>query len=183
MIGATEPDGRNGCVMPLNDGASEGAPYGNPRGGYARGGYVRGAAGEASGHVALVFIVSADRAVRSALALLLETAGIDSLSFASARAFLAALPSLMEETAGASHCLLVEDRLPYGGDGLALAECVTTSGFPMSAVVLKTLVGLAAAGRAALSQGRIAFADPFQADAILQHVREALRLPAAGISP
>ncbi|MFH5926747.1 hypothetical protein [Roseomonas xinghualingensis] len=162
--------------MCLNDVSSAGVPFGA-----ARGGYVAGAVAEVPGHAALVFVVSADAAVRRALALLLETEGIGSRSFASAPVFLAELPSIMEELAGAHHCLLVEDCLADGGNGLELAERVTATGFPMPAVVLKMPVGLAAACRAALSRGSIIFADPFQADAVLQHVRGALCLPDAAI--
>jgi two-component system response regulator FixJ len=119
-----------------------------------------------------VYIVDDEEAVRDSLALLLESKGYVVESFGSARAFLAAAPSLP------IGCLIVDIRMPEM-DGLELQEELRTRmlGFPMIVITGHADVPLAVR---AMKAGAVDFIEkPFASETILDSLGGALSRLAA----
>lgn len=115
-----------------------------------------------------VFIVDDDPAVREGLKALLAAKRYSVETFGSAEAFLAALPP------GASGCVLADVRMP-GMSGLELQREVKRRALPLPIVII-TGHGDVPLAVAALKAGAIDFLEkPFDADAILASIEEALR--------
>jgi two-component system response regulator FixJ len=114
-----------------------------------------------------VYIVDDQEAVRDSLQLLLASLGYAVRSFASARAFLRAAPSL------APGCLISDVRMP-GMDGIELQDHVVTSrlGFP---VILMTGHGDIPMAVRAMRCGAVDFIEkPFSEKAIVESIGDAL---------
>ena len=121
-----------------------------------------------------VYIVDDDEAVRDSLSALLASKGYAVTSFASAREFLAAAPSL---PAG---CLIVDIRMPEM-DGLTLQQQLIERnlGFPLIVITGHGDVPLAVR---AMKAGAVDFIEkPFAAEAILMSLEAAFaRLAGSG---
>ena len=114
-----------------------------------------------------VQIVDDEPEVREALALLLSTAGIESMAHESAEAYLEAVP--LAEPA----CVILDNRLP-GLSGLELLRRIAESG-GHAAVIMMTGHGDVPTAVAAMKLGAFHFAEkPFDAEALLSAVEEAL---------
>lgn len=114
-----------------------------------------------------VHVVDDDAAVREALALLLDTAGMHAIAHASAREFLASA-----NLAGPG-CAVVDVRMP-GMSGLELQEELNRRGAGLP-VVLITGHGEIRMAVAALKAGAVDFLEkPFDEDLLLAAVREAV---------
>ena len=114
-----------------------------------------------------IFIVDDDEAVRDGLCELLEAEGLQTLSFESAEAFLEAG---VERNCG---CLIVDIHMP-GLSGLDLQEDLGRRGIVLPTIVI-TGQGDVPKAVAALKAGAVDFIEkPFNAEALLKAVREAL---------
>lgn len=114
-----------------------------------------------------VFVVDDDEAVRDALALHLDLAGLPVRTFASARAFLAAVGP---EQGG---CAVLDIRMPET-DGLALQQEMARRGISLP-VIIVTGHGDVPAAVAAFRAGAVDFLQkPFDEDRLIERVREAL---------
>jgi two-component system, LuxR family, response regulator FixJ len=121
-----------------------------------------------------VYIVDDQEAVRDSLQLLLASLGYAVRSFASARAFLRAAPSL------APGCLISDVRMP-GMDGIELQNHVAKSRLAFT-VILMTGHGDIPMAVRAMRSGAVDFIEkPFSEQAIIESVGHALsRLRAHG---
>ncbi len=123
-------------------------------------------------HPPLVFVVDDDRSVRTSLANLLAAEDYAVETFASAAAFLERVPY-----AGPS-CLILDVRLP-GLDGLALQQQLAERGFGEQ-IVFITGHGDLPTGIRAMKNGAVDFlAKPFDDEALLAAVAQALERSAA----
>lgn len=121
---------------------------------------------------ATVFVVDDDEAVRQGLSALLRVKGFAVATFASAEAFLEAL---RPETRGV---LLLDVRMP-GMNGLELQRELNRRGAGLPVIVI-TGHGDVPMAVAALKAGAVDFLEkPFDADAILAGIAEALQAAAA----
>jgi two-component system response regulator FixJ len=122
----------------------------------------------------VVYIVDDDEAVRESLAALLEAKSYTVRSFALAREFLAAAPTLRPG------CLVADIRMPEM-DGLELQRRLTELGFNFPLILITGHGDVALAVRA-MKGGAVDFIEkPFAADAIILGIEAALaRLAAAG---
>jgi two-component system response regulator FixJ len=123
-----------------------------------------------------IFVVDDDAAVRQSLRVLLEVNGYAVQTFDSAEAFLAQLPD------AESGCLLLDVRMP-GMSGLDLQRELTRRAVDLPVVVI-TGHGDVPMAVAALKAGAVDFLEkPFDSDALLASLRDALRrappIPAA----
>jgi FixJ family two-component response regulator len=117
--------------------------------------------------VSVVGIVDDDEGIRQALDGLLRSAGFQVMTFASAEAFLSS--THLQLTA----CLILDLRMP-GMDGLKLQRRLATSGHRIPIIVL-TAHGDDEARARAMGAGAIAFlTKPFDGDALLVTVTQAL---------
>jgi FixJ family two-component response regulator len=117
--------------------------------------------------ISVVGIVDDDEGIRQALDGLLRSAGFQVMTFASAEAFLSS--THLQLTA----CLILDLRMP-GMDGLKLQRRLATSGHPIPIIVL-TAHGDDEARARAMGAGAIAFlTKPFDGDALLVTVTQAL---------
>jgi len=115
----------------------------------------------------LVHIVDDEQEVRDSLALLLSTADIDSVTHASAEAYLEAAPLI------APTCVILDNRLP-GLSGIELLRRISESGSD-AAVIMMTGHGDVPTAVAAMKLGAFHFVEkPFDAEALLGAVEEAL---------
>ncbi len=122
---------------------------------------------------AAIFIVDDDEAVRRGLGALLAVKGYAVESFESAERFLAAVPALRPA------CLLVDLRMP-GMSGLELQREVKQRKLDLPIVVI-TGHGEVSAAVTALKAGAVDFLEkPFDSDALLAAVAEAIRMAGAG---
>lgn len=124
-----------------------------------------------------IYIVDDDEAVRRGLAALLRAKGHAVEVFASADAFLAAMPP---QPVG---CAVVDIRLPRTS-GLELQREMKRRGLPLPVVII-TGHGDVPVAVAALKAGAVDFLEkPFDSAALLAAVDEALRqVEAAGVGP
>ena len=115
-----------------------------------------------------VFLVDDDDAVRSAVSLLLMTAGHDVVSFDSAESFLKA-----KDTDGPA-CLVLDLRMP-GLSGLDLQARLKEAGRELAIVFLSGHGNVPAAARA-LRSGAVDFIEkPFAPELLVERVGEALQ--------
>jgi two-component system response regulator FixJ len=115
----------------------------------------------------LIYVVDDDEAVRDSLALLLEARGYTVRSFASARDFLAAAPSLRPG------CLITDIRMPEM-DGLELQTQLIEHALPFPLIVITGHGDVLLAVRA-MKAGAIDFIEkPFAAETILNSAATAL---------
>ncbi len=122
----------------------------------------------------LVYVVDDDEAVRESLSALLEAKSYTVRSFALAREFLAAAPSLRPG------CLIADIRMPEM-DGLELQRLLTARAFNFPLIVI-TGHGEVPLAVEAMKAGAIDFIEkPFAAEAILAGIEAGLaRLAATG---
>ena len=114
-----------------------------------------------------VFVVDDDRAVRESLALLVQSVGLEVETFSGAGEFLDAYqPDL-------GGCLITDIRMP-GMSGLELQERLTEQGYHIPVIVLTGFGDVPAAVRA-LKGGAVDFVEkPFNPQALLDLVQQAL---------
>lgn len=114
-----------------------------------------------------VFVVDDDRAVRESLALLVQSVGLEVETFASAGEF---LDAYRPDRRG---CLITDIRMP-GMSGLELQERLTEDGYHIPVIVLTGFGDVPAAVRA-LKGGAVDFVEkPFNPQALLDLVQQAL---------
>jgi len=114
-----------------------------------------------------VFIVDDDEAVRQSLRLLVVSAGLPAEAYPSAQAFLEAYDT---ERPG---CLILDIRMP-GISGLDLQERMAARGMSLPVVVL-TGHGDVPSAVQALKGGAVDYLEkPFDADVLLERVRQAV---------
>lgn len=114
-----------------------------------------------------VFVVDDDQAVRESLALLVQSVGLEAKTFASARDFLAAY---RPDRRG---CLITDIRMP-GMSGLELQEQLSADGHHIPIIVLTGFGDVPAAVRA-LKGGAVDFVEkPFNPQALLDLVQQAI---------
>jgi two-component system, LuxR family, response regulator FixJ len=114
-----------------------------------------------------VFVVDDDRAVRESLALLVQSVGLEVETFAGAGEF---LDAYRPDRRG---CLITDIRMP-GMSGLELQERLTENGYHIPVIVLTGFGDVPAAVRA-LKGGAVDFVEkPFNPQALLDLVQQAL---------
>jgi FixJ family two-component response regulator len=114
-----------------------------------------------------VFVVDDDRAVRDSLALLVQSVGLEVETFAGAREF---LDAYRPDRPG---CLITDIRMP-GMSGLDLQERLTEDGYHIPVIVLTGFGDVPAAVRA-LKGGAVDFVEkPFNPQALLDLVQQAI---------
>ncbi len=114
-----------------------------------------------------VFVVDDDQAVRDSLALLVQSVGMDVETFASARDF---LDAYRPDRRG---CLITDIRMP-GMSGLELQEQLSADGHHIPVIVLTGFGDVPTAGRA-LKGGAVDFVQkPFNPQALLDLVQQAI---------
>jgi len=114
-----------------------------------------------------VFVVDDDRAVRESLALLVQSVGLEVETFAGAGEF---LDAYRPDRRG---CLITDIRMP-GMSGLELQERLTEDGYHIPVIVLTGFGDVPAAVRA-LKGGAVDFVEkPFNPQALLDLVQQAL---------
>jgi two-component system response regulator FixJ len=119
------------------------------------------------GETAPVYVVEDDEAVRRSLLFLLDVEGLPAQGFASAAAFLSAVP---KPSAG---CVITDLRME-GLDGADLVRALPEHGIHLPVIVI-TGHGDAPAAARALAVGAFDFIEkPFLASSILEAVRAAL---------
>jgi FixJ family two-component response regulator len=119
-----------------------------------------------NGH--LISVVDDDRCVREALADLLQSAGLEVATFASAEEFLGS------EHLRTAACVILDLQMP-GMGGLALQQRLARDGHPIPIVIL-TAHGDDDARAQALAQGAVAFMrKPFDGESLLRAVEAALK--------
>jgi two-component system response regulator FixJ len=115
----------------------------------------------------LVHIVDDDPEVRDSVAFLLSTAAVESVTHATAEAYLDAVPL------NDPNCVLLDNRLP-GISGLELLRRISENGGG-AAVIMMTGHGDVPTAVAAMKLGAFHFVEkPFDAEALLAVVEEAL---------
>jgi two-component system response regulator FixJ len=116
---------------------------------------------------ATVFVVDDDQAVRDSLALLVQSVGLEVETFPSAREF---LDAYRRDRPG---CLITDIRMP-GMSGLELQEQLSADHRPIPVIVLTGFGDVPAAVRA-LKGGAIDFVEkPFNPQALLDLVQQAI---------
>jgi len=125
-------------------------------------------------HRPTVFVVDDDEAMRTSLKWLIESAGIQVLSFASAQAF---LDAYRRDRARAG-CLLVDVRMP-GMSGLELQGRLAEHEIDLPVIIITGHGDVAMAVRA-MKAGALDFIEkPFNDDALLASIHRGLDLDAA----
>jgi len=118
-----------------------------------------------------VFVVDDDQAVRDSLALLVQSVGLEVETFASAKDF---LDAYRPDRRG---CLITDIRMP-GMSGLELQEQLYSDGYHIPVIVLTGFGDVPAAVRA-LKGGAVDFVEkPFNPQALLDLVQQAIVLDA-----
>lgn len=121
-----------------------------------------------------VFVVDDDEALRDALATLLEAEGIASETYADAACFLARLGDWHPEASG---CLVLDVRMP-GLSGLDVQDELNARGVDMPVIFITGYGDVPSAVRA-MKGGAVDFlSKPFDARALAERIREALRVDA-----
>lgn len=114
-----------------------------------------------------VFVIDDDEAVRDALSVHLDLAGLPVRSFASAADFLAAID------ADQGGCAVIDIRMP-DMDGLALQQEMVRRGLTLPVIII-TGHGDVPAAVAAFRAGAVDFLQkPFDEDHLIERVREAI---------
>ena len=114
-----------------------------------------------------VHIVDDEAKVRDSLALLMSTAGIDAKTYASAEAFLEAVPE------GAAACVILDNQLPGMGGLDLIRHFASQPAGP--AIIMITGYADVPTAVAAMKLGAFHFVQkPFDAEALLLTVEEAL---------
>jgi two-component system response regulator FixJ len=122
-----------------------------------------------------VYVVDDDQAVRDGLKALLTVSGYQVEPFDSAESFLAAIDR------GATGCAILDIRMP-GMNGLELQRELKRRGMALP-VVIVTGHGDVPLAVAALKAGAVDFIEkPFDSDALLASIEEALRRGAAALA-
>lgn len=115
----------------------------------------------------IVFVIDDDEAVRDALSVHLDLAGLPVRSFASAADFLAAVD------ADQGGCAVIDIRMPEM-DGLALQQEMVRRGLTLPVIII-TGHGDVPAAVAAFRAGAVDFLQkPFNEDHLIERVREAI---------
>ena len=118
---------------------------------------------------ATVFLVDDDHAVRDALELLLESASFKTATFENARAF---LDAYTQDEAG---CLVLDIRMP-DMSGMELQDALVAKGITLPIIFL-TGHGNVSMSAKAFRTGAVDFMEkPFDENALLERIREALQL-------
>lgn len=118
-----------------------------------------------------VFVVDDDEGLRDAMATLFEAEGLACETYADAASFLDGLADWRPESCA---CLVLDLRLP-GPSGLNVQERLNACGIDIP-VVFVTGYGDVPSAVRAMKGGAVDFlAKPFDAEALLAHIREALR--------
>ena len=121
-----------------------------------------------------VFVVDDDEALRDALATLLEAEGIASETYADAACFLARLADWPPEASG---CLVLDVRMP-GLSGLDVQDELNARGVDLPIIFITGYGDVPSAVRA-MKGGAVDFlSKPFDAGALAERIREALRVDA-----
>ena len=123
----------------------------------------------------MVFIVDDDEAVRDAIALLMQSDGLRSETFASAREFMES-GAIENEHA----CLVLDLKMPEVG-GLELLELIRILNRWLPVIVITSLADSLLAGSALLDDVLAVLPKPFADGILLEHIRNALesrRIPA-----
>ena len=116
----------------------------------------------------VVAAVDDDRRVRDSVQSVLESAGYETETFASAEAF------LESGTVARARCVIVDVRLP-GMDGLELQRCIRNER-PTLAVIVVTAHDEDETRRQALGAGAIAFmVKPFDATELIERIEAAVK--------
>jgi len=119
---------------------------------------------------ATVFVVDDDLSVHRAVSRLLRTAGFHVESFPSGEEF------FCNVEAGRRGCIVLDVRMP-GQSGFDLSDRLTSDGWNLAVILITGHADLPAARRAMNNiPSRFHFLPkPFEADALIQAVRQALR--------
>lgn len=114
-----------------------------------------------------VHIIDDDEAVRDSLAVLLEIRGLDVLTYASASDFL--------ETAqdGVTGCVVTDVQMPEM-NGLELLRAFKARGLRVPVLVITARSGRALADEALALGARAVIEKPFEAEAFVEAVQQAL---------
>ena len=116
---------------------------------------------------ATVFVVDDDPDVRSSLSLLLRTEGLPCEDYDSAGAFLAAYDPTR------SGCLVLDNCMP-DMTGFQLQALLKQRGFSLPIIIITARTGVAEAVQAMRTGAFDFFEKPFDADALLARIRQAL---------
>ena len=124
--------------------------------------------------VQTVFVVDDDAALRDALATLLAAEGWACETYADASTFLARLADWPSQAGG---CVVLDVRMP-GPSGLDVQDRLNASAIDLPAVFITGYGDVASAVRA-MKGGAVDFlTKPFDADALLARIRDALHMDA-----
>lgn len=124
-----------------------------------------------------VFVVDDDEAVRDAIRLLLETKGMICQTYANAAAFLDALATEPQASRRCHGCLVLDVRMP-GPSGLDVQDELRKRGIDLPIIFITGYGDVASAVRAMKGGAMDFLSKPFDADALLALVRDALSLAA-----
>ncbi len=123
----------------------------------------------------VVYIVDDDEAVRDSLALLLETVGLDAVTFDSALAFLESYDAVHQDQR--QSCLILDIRMP-GMSGTELQQKLLEKGSDLPIIFITGHGDIPMAVKA-IQQGAMDFiAKPFRDQDLLDRIQQALRLHA-----
>lgn len=121
-----------------------------------------------------VYIVDDDEAVRDSLAVLLQTAGFNIATYSSGDAFVDALD------ATGNGCLIIDVRMP-GRSGLDIQKMLVERNTTLPVIIVTGHGDLPMAVNA-MKSGAVDFIEkPFDADALIQSVRAALKSSAENL--
>ncbi len=116
---------------------------------------------------ATVFVVDDDPALRESLELLARSAGLPAKSYPTAAEFLRAYD------ANQAGCVLADIRMP-GMSGLELQEVLAEKGMPIPVIILTGHADVSAAVRA-MKHGAVDFVEkPFEPDALVAAIEQAI---------
>jgi len=122
---------------------------------------------EAPNEASIVFVIDDDEAVRDALSVHLDLAGLPVRTFASAKDFLASI------TPDQGGCAVIDIRMP-DVDGLALQQEMIRRGLTLPVIII-TGHGDVPAAVTAFRAGAVDFLQkPFDEDQLIERVREAI---------
>jgi len=114
-----------------------------------------------------VHIIDDDEAVRDSLAILLEIRGLDVATYPSAQAF------LERAEAGVSGCVVTDVQMPEM-NGIELLRAFRAKNLQVPVLVITARSGRALAEEALSLGARAVIEKPFEADAFVEAVQQAL---------